>query len=100
MDCRHLLLDLSDSLAWVEVLGACLGAIHDGVAAVKLEEKRIQERGEGGEEEAITKTSSYTPLVEEAKTDLTNSYPYLESVVKILKTLLGLVVAGISNPEN
>jgi len=24
VDCSHLLLDLSDSLAWVEVLGACL----------------------------------------------------------------------------
>lgn len=32
-----LLLDFSDGLPGVESLGTCLGAIHDGVAAVQLE---------------------------------------------------------------
>jgi hypothetical protein len=31
------LLDHGDGLAWVESLGAGLGAVHDGVAAVQLE---------------------------------------------------------------
>ncbi|KAI3476364.1 hypothetical protein L1887_62016 [Cichorium endivia] len=33
----HVLLDLCDGLAWVEVLGAGPGAVHDGVAAVEGE---------------------------------------------------------------
>ena len=34
---RYLLLDGTDGLARVEALGAGLGAVHDGVAAVQLE---------------------------------------------------------------
>ena len=33
----HLLLDFSDGFAWIEPLGACASAVHDGVATVELE---------------------------------------------------------------
>src|SRR3990170_2597411 len=42
--CHHQLLDLGDRLGRVEVLGAGLGAVHDGVAAVEAE--RVLERVE------------------------------------------------------
>ena len=32
-DARQQLLDLGDGAAWVEALGAGLGAVHDGVAS-------------------------------------------------------------------
>ena len=37
MTLRNSLLDLSNGSARVQALGACLGAVHDGVAAVQLE---------------------------------------------------------------
>ena len=35
--CCYLLLYLCDCFAWIESLGAGLGAVHDGVAAIELE---------------------------------------------------------------
>src|SRR5271156_4345169 len=34
---RQKLLDFADRLGWIEILGACLGTVHDGVAAIQAE---------------------------------------------------------------
>lgn len=37
LDFCHVLLDFGDGFPWVKTLGACLGAVHDGVASVHAE---------------------------------------------------------------